>query len=281
MSAFFDTMGIPILQGRSFQSSDAASSGYVTIVNETLANTYWYGRNPIGQRLRPAGSGPWFTVIGVAKDVKQMGVDQPVGAEAYVFVDQLATDSPTTWLAISPTTMHVVVRTTLPPQTLAPMIARVVRQVDSALPVARLRDMDEVFTESIRRPRLLAQLLTAFSALALLLAAIGTYGVLAFMVTERRREIGIRLALGAQRGRLLRQVMTQGFTPVAIGIAVGLAGALGVSQFLSSLLFGVEPLDAMTLAIAIALVAGMAALACWLPAWRASRLDPNLVLRIE
>jgi ABC-type antimicrobial peptide transport system permease subunit len=141
--------------------------------------------------------------------------------------------------------------------------------------------MDEVFTESIRRPRLLAQLLTLFSALALLLAAIGTYGVLAFMVTERRREISIRLALGAERGRLLRQVMTQGFSPAATGIAVGLVGALGVSRFLRSLLFGVEPVDPLTLAIAIAVVVGMAALACWLPAWRASRLDPNVVLRVE
>jgi putative ABC transport system permease protein len=281
MSGFFDVMGIPILRGRGFQSSDAASSGYVTVVNEALANTYWNGRNPIGQRLRPAGNGPWFTVVGVAKDVKQMSVDQPVGAEAYVLVDQLATDSPTTWLAFSPTTMHVVVRTTLPLETLAAMIARVVRLVDPALPVERLRMMDEVFTQSIRRPRLLAQLLTLFSALALLLAAIGTYGVLAFVVTERRREIGIRLALGAEQGRLLRQVMTQGFTPVAIGIAAGLAGALGVSRFLRSLLYGVEPVDAMTLAIAIATVAGMGAFACWLPAWRASRLDPSVALRVE
>jgi predicted permease len=281
MSGFFDTMGIPILQGRSFDSSDAASSGYVTVVNETLANTYWNGRNPIGQRLRPAGKGPWFTVIGVAKDVKQTRIDQPVAAEAYVFADQLATDSPTTWLAFSPTAMHVVVRTTLPLETLAPMIGRVVRQVDPAVPVARLREMDDVFTESIQRPRLLAQLLTLFSALALLLAAIGTYGVLAFMVTERRREIGVRLALGAARARLLQQLMRQGLTPVGVGIAVGLASALAVNRLLRSLLFGVEPADAMTLAIAIALVVGMAAVACWLPAWRASRLDPNVVLRAD
>jgi predicted permease len=281
MSDFFDTMDIPILQGRSFQSSDAASRGYVTVVNETLAHMYWNRRNPIGQRLRPAGDGPWFTVIGVARDVKQTSVDQPVGAEAYVLVDQLATDSPTTWLAFSPTMMHVVVRTTLPVETLASTIARVVRQVDPGVPVARLRDMDEVFTESIRRPRLLAHLLTLFSALALLLAAIGTYGVLGFMVAERRREMGIRLALGAKRGRVLRQVMMQGLTTAGLGVAIGLAAALGLSRFLTSLLFGVEPADAMTLLIAILTVVGIAALACWLPAWRASRLDPNLVLRAE
>jgi len=281
MSGFFEAMGIPILQGRGFASSDAVPSTYVTVVNETLAHTYWNGRNPIGRRLRPAGNRPWFTVIGVAKDVKQTSVDQPVGAEAYVSVDQLATDSPTTWLAVSPTTMHVVVRTRLPLETFAPMIARVLRQIDPALPVARLREMDEVFSESIRRPLLLAQLLTLFSGLALLLAVIGTYGVLAFMVTERRREISVRLALGADRGQLLRQVMRQGLTPVVIGLAVGLAGALGLNRFLTSLLFGVAPVDATTLAIAMAIVVGMAALACWLPAWRASRLDPHVALRVE
>jgi predicted permease len=281
MSGYFETMGIPIPQGRGFQPTDAAVEGGVAVVNETLANTYWKGRNPIGQRLRPATTKPWFTVIGVAKDVKQSGVDQPVGAEAYLLVDQLATHSPTTWVAISPTTMHVVVRTTLPLATLAPMIARVVHDVDPAVPVARLREMDEVFTESIRRPRLLAQLLTLLSALALVLAAIGTYGALASLVAERRREMGIRLALGANRARLLGQVMMQGLILAGTGVAVGLAGALALNRLLTSLLFGVEAADVMTLAIVIPSIVGMAALASWLPAWRASRLDPNVVLRVD
>ena len=281
MSGSFETMGIPILQGRGFQASDAVSTGYVAVVNEALAHTFWGNRNPVGQRLRPAGSGPWFRVIGVARDVKQASVDRPVSPEAYVLVDQLATDAPTTWLAFSPTTMHLVVRTTMPVEALAPTIGRVVRQVDPAVAVAGLRDMDDVFSESIRRPRLLAQLLKLFSALALLLEAIGTYGVLAFMVAARRREIGIRLALGAERGRVLRQVMAQGLTPAGIGVAGGLACALGLNRFLASLLFGVEPADATTLLIAIVTVLGIAALACWLPAWRASRVNPNLILRVE
>ena len=285
MSGYFETMGIPILQGRGFQSTDVASARRVAVVNGTLAKTYWKGRNPIGQRLRPRIPGndqnPWFTVIGVAKDVKQGGVDQPPGSEVYLLVDQLATDSPTTWVGISPTTMHVVVRTTLPLVSLAPTIARVVREVDPAVPVARLREMDEVFTESIRHPRLLAQLLTLFSALALLLSAIGTYGVLAYMVAERRREMGIRLALGANRTRLLGQVMTQGLVLAGTGVAVGLAGALVLNRFLTSLLFGVQPADVTTLAIAIPSIVGVAAVASWLPAWRASRLDPSVVLRVE
>jgi predicted permease len=284
MSSYFETVGIPILQGRGFQSTDAGSEARVAVVNETLSNTYWRGRNPIGQRLRPCcgdRGNPWFTVIGVAKDAKQGGVDQPVGSEVYLLVDQLATDSPTTWVAFSPTMMHVVVRTTLPLAALAPTIARAVHDVDPAVPVARLREMNEVFTESIRRPRLLAQLLAAFSALALLLAAIGTYGVLAYMVAERRREIGIRMALGANRSSVLAQVMKQGLLLTTIGVVVGLAGALGLNRLIASLLFGVQPTDSTTLAIAIATIMLVAVVACGLPAWRASRLDPNVVLRTD
>jgi predicted lysophospholipase L1 biosynthesis ABC-type transport system permease subunit len=220
-------------------------------------------------------------VIGVAKDVKQTGVDQPVGAEAYVLIEQTAADAVTSFLSFSPTTVHIVVRTTSPLATLAPTITRVVREVDPGVPVARLREMDDVFSESIRRPRLLAHLLTLFSALALLLAAIGIYGVLASMVVERRREMGIRLALGANRGRLLGQVMTQGLVLSGAGVVVGLAGAIGLGRLLTSLLFGVQPADVMTLAIVIPSIVAVAALASWLPAWRASRLDPNLILRAE
>jgi predicted permease len=282
MSGFFETTGIPILQGRGFQSTDVASTGGVAVVNETLAKTYWTGRNPIGQRLRPAGDNPtdpWFIVIGVARDVMQTGVDQPVRPEVYALVDQVSTASLTSFLSVSPTTMHVVARTTLPLPTLAPTIARVVRDVDPAVPVARLREMDEVFTESIRRPRLLAQLIGAFGVLALLLAAIGTYGVLSYMVTERRREIGIRMALGANRSRVLAQIMKHGLLLTAIGVAAGLAGALGLNRLIASLLFGVQPTDTTTLAAVILTISLVAVVACGLPAWRASRLDPNLVLR--
>jgi predicted permease len=284
MSGYFEAMGIPILQGRGFQSTDAVSQGMVAVVNETLANTYWKGRNPIGQRLRPfsADNGsPWFTVIGVAKDVKQSGVDRPAGTEVYLLVDQLATDSPTTWVAIPPPTMHVVVRTTLPPATLVPVIARVVRNVDPSVPVARLREMDQVFAESIQRPRLLALLLAAFSALALLLAAVGTYGVLAYIVAERRREIGIRMALGAGRSRVLRDVVREGLQLTAVGVVAGTGSACLLNRLITSLLFGVGPTDAATFATAIPAIALVAVVACSLPAWRASRLDPNVVLRSE
>jgi predicted permease len=279
MSDYFETLGIPIVQGRPFQPSDAASSGMVAVVNETLVNTFWKDQNPIGQRLRPCCGDqiPWFTVIGVAKDVKQGGVDQKTGTEFYFFVDQAARVPPP--LGNAPVTVNVVLRTTLPPAALRQSIETAVRESDPSVPIVRLRDMDAVFAESIRRPRLLAQLLGGFAGLALLLAAIGTYGVLSYMVAERRREIGIRMALGADRGDVLAQVMKQGLVLTTVGIIAGLAGALGLNRLIASLLFGVQPTDPLTMGAVVATITLVAAVACWLPAWRASRLDPNVVLR--
>jgi putative ABC transport system permease protein len=141
--------------------------------------------------------------------------------------------------------------------------------------------MDSVFAESIRRPRLLAQLLGAFAGLALLLAAIGTYGVLSYMVTERRREIAIRVALGATRSDVLTGILKQGLQVTAIGVTIGLAGALAVNRLIASLLFGVQPTDTVTISLVVATITAVVVVASWLPAWRASRLDPNIVLRNE
>ena len=272
MSDYFETMGIQVVQGRSFERTDAASTGRVAVVNETLVNTFWKDRNPIGQRLRPCCGDqiPWFTVVGVAKDVKQGGIDQKAGTEFYQLIDQTGG---------GPETINVVLRTTLSPSALAQTIERTVRDVNPTVPVVRLQGMDGVFAESIRRPRLLAQLIGAFAGLALLLAAVGTYGVLSYMVAERRREIGIRLALGADHSRVLGQVMKQGLLLTAVGLVAGLAGAFGVNRLISSLLFGVQPTDATTMIAVVMTIAGVAAIACWVPAWRASRLDPNVVLR--
>ena len=280
MTGYFETMGIPIVKGRSFEPSDVAS-GPVVIVNETLVNTFWKDRDPIGQTLKP-GFGPFatipdFRVIGVAKDVKQGGVDKKTGTEIYTLVDQLAVaPAPIT---NAPGTMNIVLRTTLPPATLRTQIEAIVREADPSVPIVRLRDMDGVFAESITRPRLLAQLLGGFAGLALLLAAIGTYGVLSYMVAERRREIGIRMALGADQSSVLGSVMKQGLTLTTIGIVVGLGGAFALNRLIASLLFGVQPTDTITMVGVVATITLVAAVACWLPAWRASRVDPNVVLR--
>jgi len=175
----------------------------------------------------------------------------------------------------------VVLRTTLPAAGLSRTLEQLVREVDSAVPIVRLRDMASVFAESIRRPRLLAQLLGAFAGLALLLAAVGTYGVLSYMVTERRREIGVRMALGASRASVIGWVMKQGLLATVVGVIVGVAGAFAANRMMASLLFGVQPTDAATMAGVIATMSAVAAVACWLPGWRASRLDPNLVLKTD
>ena len=279
MTDYFETMGIPIVQGRGFLPSDAASPGPVAVVNETLVNTFWKGMNPIGQRLRPSAPGdpPWLTVIGVAKDVKQGGVDKKTGTELYILADQAARQPPP--FNFVPNLMNIVLRTTLPPATLRTTVESAVRESDPSIPVVRLQDMDAVFDDSIKRPRLLAQLLGGFAGLALLLAAIGTYGVLSYMVAERRREIGIRMALGADQGSVLGEVMKQGLLLTTVGIVAGLAGAFALNRLIASLLFGVQPTDMTTIVAVVATITLVASVACLLPAWRASRVDPNVVLR--
>lgn len=280
MTNYFDTMGIPIVKGRGFEPTDIGS-GPVVIVNETLVNTFWKDVDPIGQTLKPGLTRfqdvPDFRVIGVAKDVKQGGVDKKTGTELYLLVDQVAMmPAP---LGNAPGTMNIALRTTLPPASLRTSVEAAVRDADPSVPVVRLRDMNGVFDESIRRPRLLAHLLGGFAGLALLLAAIGTYGVLSYMVAERRREIGIRMALGADQGSALSNVMTQGLTLTSIGIVAGLAGAFALNRLIASLLYGVQPTDATTLVGVVATITLVAAIACLVPAWRASRVDPNIVLR--
>jgi predicted permease len=282
MSDYFETMGIPIVQGRGFQRADATSSEMVAVVNETFAKTFWNGQNPIGQRLRSFRS-TWLTVIGVAKDVKQGGVDQKTGTEIYALIDQMGRLDPRVVnipFSNVPNTINFALRTSLAPSVLSRPIERVVHEADGTVPVVGLREMDAVFAESMRRSTLVAQLIGIFAVLALLLATIGTYGVLSVIVAERRQEIGIRMALGADRSRVLAGIMRQGLVLTGIGVVIGLTGAVGLNRLMASLLFGVTPTDAVTMIGVVALVLLVAALACLRPAWRASRLDPNVVLRV-
>jgi putative ABC transport system permease protein len=270
-----ETMGIPVVEGRSFQESDQ-SGDLVVMVNETMAATFWPGRSPLGRRLKP-GFGeqlPWLTIIGVLKDVKQGGVDKKTGTELYFLSSDFGRVA-----NFADRNLNVVLRTEVPLASLASSIQRAVSGRDPSLPIIDLRSMDEVFSQAIGRPRLLAQLLFAFAALALLMAAIGTYGVLAYVVAERRREIGIRMALGAARGSVLSLVLGQGLALIAVGLAAGLAGSIAVSRFASSLFFGVEPSDPSTYAAVAVFIAAVGLLACYLPAQRASRVDPMVVLR--
>jgi predicted permease len=282
MSDYFQTMGIPIVGGRGFEQSDAASAELVAVVNERMANTFWNDKNPIGQRfrrcLRCDDGDPWMTVIGVAGDVKHAGLDRDTRTEVTLFAEQASIRRA---INLVPATMNLVLRSPLSSSGLSTAISTAVKEVDPRVPVVRLQDMDAVVAESIGRPRLVAELVGAFASLALLLAALGTYGVLSYMVAERRREIGLRMALGASRSTVVALVMTQGVQLTIIGLVVGLAGALGANRLIASLLFGVEPTDALTFAGVTATILLTAALACGLPAWRAARLDPSVVLRTE
>jgi predicted permease len=284
---YFEAMGVPIVRGRGFERADLVS-GPVAVVNEAFARRFWEGRDPIGRRVKPrfGDQVPWVTVIGVAKDVKQGGVDRAAGTELYFLLDQL----PRIFQAIpgrgagpfrNDAAMHVVLRGALPPAALQPAIAAAVREADATLPIIRLRPMDAVISDSLGRPRMLMHLFGGFAALALLLAALGTYGVLSCQVTERRREIGIRMALGAKREAVLGSVLGDGLKLTAIGLLAGLAGALALTRLLATLLFGVRPTDPTTLAGVTAAITVVALLACLVPALRATRVDPVTALREE
>jgi predicted permease len=278
-TGYVETMGIPVVEGRAFNASDAAAA--TVLINETMARTFYKGQSPIGRRVKPSGGPgsniPFFTIVGVLKDVKQGGVDQKTGTELYFNFEQLATAVP----QFVGGTMNVVMRTTQPAASLSGTIHQAVAQLDPSLPVEKLRSMEDVFGEAIGRPRLLAQLLGIFAGLALLLAAIGSYGVLSYMVTERRREIGIRMALGADRASVMRMVLSQGLRLTLVGVVAGLAAAFALNRVLASLLFGVRPSDPVTIGAVVAMIAGVALVACYLPARVATRVDPMIVLREE
>jgi predicted permease len=272
-----EAMGIPVIEGRGFEPTDVEGAP-VVLVNETLAKTFFPGRSPIGRRLRlddSAGS-PWFTIVGVLKDVKQHGVNEKTGTELYLLNEQLPR-----LVAFGFNSMNVVLRTSLPVASLKPALERIVREMDPSLPVVKLRTMDDVFLESVSRPKFLALLLGVFAGLALLLAAVGIYGVLAYLVTERQQELGIRIALGARRGTVLSMILRQGLLLILAGVVAGVAGAVGLTRLLQSLLFGIRPADPPTLTAGVLFITLVGVAACLIPAMRATRVNPIVVLRSE
>ena len=271
---YLNTMGIALVAGRGFEPADEAGAP-VVLINERLAEVFYPGENPLGRRVRPPGDDiPWFTIIGVVRDVKQGGVAEETGTELYFFYPQVARAQ-----GFAPRTMNVVVRTAGDPTHLASAVRAEIRGVDPTLPVANLATMNDVLHDAVARPRFLTLLLGIFAVVALALAAIGTYGVMAYSVEERRQEIGIRMALGARASSVLGMVLRQGLTVAAVGLALGVAGAAGLSRLLRSLLYEVSATDAATFVAAPALLAAVALLACLIPARRATRVDPARVLK--
>lgn len=274
---YFETMRIPILEGRAFNDGDAIGSGAV-IVNEALAKRFYPTSSAVGRRIRPPGpdSAPWFTIVGVAKDVKQGGLDQKPGTELYFNYPQgprLANDAPTLF--------NFVVRSSRGAENLAPVIQSAVKGMDATLPVIQIRSMESVFGASVSRQHFLSLLLGIFAAVALTLAAIGTYGVLSYLVTERQREIGIRVALGASASGILKLVLRQGMSIAVIGLVLGVAGAFALARLTRSLLFGVSPTDPVTYLTVAGAIVLVALLACLIPANRAMRVDPLVAIRSD
>ena len=271
---YLHTLHIPLVRGRWLADQDRQGTPLVTAINETAARKYWPGMDPVGKQvdLTPA-LGPGFSqveIVGVIGDVKYDQMAAEIGPNVYLSYRQSGYPG-----------YYFTLRTTGNPAALASAVVAAAASVSRDVPVYDLLTMEQRIANSISRSKFNTFLLMAFSVLALVLAAVGLYGVVAYSVTQRTREIGIRMALGARTGDVLRLIMKQGMLLVFAGGLVGLAGALGLTRFLRSLLFGVGPADPLTFTIIPVLLCGVALLACWLPARRAAKVDPIEALRYE
>ena len=272
-AGFFRAMGIRLLKGRTFTEADAADRPTVTVINETMARRFWPGEDPLGKRLKqgwPEDQAPWLEVVGVVADVKLNGVDQETPLQAYLPLMQRPSYS-----------LALVVRASGSPLGLAPAVERAVHEADKDLPVSGVRSMDQLMSGAIARQRLTLALLLGFGLLALVLASVGIYGVISYSVSLRTHEFGVRMALGARGGDVLRLVIGQGIRLTLVGVALGLLCAFGMTRWMEALLFGVRATDPLTFAVIPVLLTAVALLACYLPARRAAKVDPMVALRYE
>lgn len=271
LPGFFGTLGMTLRRGRDFTESDDARAQPVAIVNETLASRFWPGVAAIGKQLRPADrkDGGAITVVGVVADIKRRGLDAPTEPEVYrPFAQATYTGD-----------LYVTMRTADDPMGIVAAFKHAIAELDPALPVTLIATLDDLVDASIVAPRFRTALVGAFAAFAGVLALTGVYGVLGFVVAQRRREIAIRGALGATRSRAAGEVVRHGLIIVAVGIGAGLAGSAGVAVALRTMVFGIGAYDPRTYGAAIGVLCLVSAAGCWLPARRASRVDPMLVLR--
>jgi putative ABC transport system permease protein len=272
---YFRTMSIPVRMGREFTAQDSANAPGVIVINETAARAFWPGLDPLGKQITLPGDDDQsvtLTVVGVTGDVRQMGLGDAPQPE--IFLNYAQPGPPWPWLVL-------VVRTARDPETLLGALKSLAQSADRDVPVSQVRPMDEVLSGTLAQPLLYTLLLGFFAALALTLAAVGLYGVVSYTVTQRTHEMGIRMALGAERGNVVRLVLRQGLGLALAGTAIGLAGALAVTRLLTHLIPGVQPGDSLTLAAVSALLMSVALAASYLPARRGSRLDPIVTLRYE
>jgi putative ABC transport system permease protein len=270
--AYFHTLGIPVLMGRDFTERDSKDAEKVTIVDERLAHEYWPNESPIGKRVRfgpPEDNEPWHTVVGVVGAVRHAQLDKETRKSVYLPHLQIPVNG-----------LSVVVQAKNPANLVAALRGQI-REMDPDLPVVDLMTMEEVVSQSVWQNRLYAILFSAFAGIALLLAAVGIYGVMSYSVTQRTQEIGIRMALGAQVKDVLQLVVKGGLALSLIGVAVGIAGALALTRLLRTLLFGVTPTDSVTFIAVSLMLLFVALMACYIPARRATKVDPLVALRYE
>ena len=270
---YFTTLGVPLVGGRFFDERDAPGSPEAVIVNETLAQRY-YPNGAVGRRLKEGGTerpnNPWMTIVGVVGDVKYSGLDRPREPAYYLSYRQFPQRR-----------LFVVVRTASDPKAMSTSIRSAIADVDKDIPMTRLRTVDELMAASIAAPRFRTTLLTTFAAVGLALAGIGIYGLMAYTVSERARELGVRVALGATTGDVMRMVLAEALILATSGIAVGVVGALAATRVMAALLFGIAPTDPATFTSIAGVLLATALLGSFVPARRAARIDPMVSLRSE
>src|SRR5262249_24803525 len=270
---YFRALGTPVHAGREFNERDDASAAKAVIINQHLARVWFPNENALGKRLQIINSeytNEWREIVGVVANVRYSGLDDATTATIYTPFAQ----TPFLW-------SNLMIRTAEPPATLIPSVRQAIKAADSTLEPASLRPLAELLSESVAQPRFYTILLGAFAVLALALAAGGIYGVLAYAGTQRTHEIGVRLALGAGRGAVLRMLLRQGMSLTLTGVALGLIGSWAMTRLLTTMLFEVSANDPLTFTGAALLLALVAILACWIPARRATMVDPLIALRSE
>jgi predicted permease len=267
---YFRAMEIPLIQGRAFNDHDTPDAPQVVVIDQKMAKRFWPNESATGKRMRFGTRAPWMTVVGVVGTVKQYGLNQDLRMVVYFAHTQRPFNG-----------MYLVARTAQDPATLASSIAREIHAVEPGAPVYSVRTMDQRIYDSLARERFSTTMLTAFAGFAMLLGGIGIYGVMSYLVTQGTHDLGVRIALGASRGSILNLVVRQGMALASLGIAAGLVGALALTRVMSSLLFHVSATDAATFSGVALFVAAIALLASYVPAWRATRVDPLVALRDE
>ena len=278
--SYFEAVGARLVDGRFLTDADGAGAPAAVAINQSMARTFWPKESAIGHRIRMEGpQGAWRTVVGVVADIKNAGLDRPAGTELYIPTLQRSTIPANTNNFTS--TAYLVIRTKGDPMPVAGAVRAQILSLDNALPVSNVKSMEDLMSADRARPRFLTLLLGLFSAVSLSLAALGIYGVISYLVAQRTNEIGIRMALGAQAGDVVRLVGATGLRLALAGTVLGAAGAFVLTRFLSGLLFGVSSVDPLTFIAMAATLGAVTLLACYVPARRASKVDPLIALRYE